>query len=43
MWKGIRIALLAALCVMQRVPAFAQSDALTISGYGDFRAIAAPS
>ena len=43
MGKKIRIALLAALCVMQRVPAFAQSDALTISGYGDFRAIAAPS
>ena len=43
MWKGIRIALLAALCVMQRVPAFAQSDVLTVSGYGDFRAIAAPS
>src|ERR1700735_3492160 len=43
MGKKIRIALLAALCVMQRVPAFAQSDALTISGYGDFRAITAPS
>jgi hypothetical protein len=43
MGKAIRIALLAALCVMQRAPAFAQSDALTISGYGDLRAIAAPS
>ncbi len=43
MGKGIRIALLAALCVVQRVPAFAQSDVLTISGYGDFRAAASPS
>jgi hypothetical protein len=44
MWKGIRIALLAALCVMQRVPAFAQDlGALTISGYGDFRALTSPS
>jgi hypothetical protein len=45
MWKGIRIALLAALCVMQRVPAHAQEEgsAFSISGYGDLRAIAAPS
>jgi len=45
MGKGIRIALfLAALCVGQRVPAFAQSEgALTVSGYGDFRALTSPS
>ena len=45
MGKGIRIALvLAALCVVQRVPAFAQNEgALTVTGYGDFRALASPS
>ncbi|HXR95218.1 MAG TPA: hypothetical protein VN718_05025 [Rhizomicrobium sp.] len=45
MGKGTRIALfLVALCVGQRVPAFAQSEgALTVSGYGDFRALTSPS
>ncbi|HUO03356.1 MAG TPA: hypothetical protein VMU31_11290 [Rhizomicrobium sp.] len=45
MGKGIRIAFFTALCLLQRAPAFAQSDGsvLTISGYGDFRAIASPS
>jgi hypothetical protein len=45
MWRAIRIALLAALCVMQRAPARAQEAAseFTFSGYGDLRAIASPS
>jgi hypothetical protein len=45
MGKGNRIALLAALCLMGRLPAQAQeaSDVLSLTGYGDFRAIASPS
>ena len=45
MWKGGRIVLLAALVFFQRVPARAEIDLgpLTVSGYGDFRAIASPS
>ncbi|HZQ41134.1 MAG TPA: hypothetical protein VFA87_10075 [Rhizomicrobium sp.] len=45
MGKGLRIAqFLAALCVAQRAPAFAQDErAFSIAGYGDFRAVAAPS
>src|SRR6185437_13105520 len=46
MGKRTRIALLlAALCIAPRAPAFAQNEdaAFTISGYGDIRALAAPS
>lgn len=45
MGKGIRIALLAALCVLARVPAHAEVNlgSLTLAGYGDFRALASPS
>lgn len=45
MRKGIHIALFGVLCLMGRVPAQAQEEwgALTVTGYGDFRAIASPS
>jgi hypothetical protein len=44
MSRGIRAALLAALLFAQRAPAHADIDlgALTVSGYGDIRAIASP-
>ena len=45
MGKGIRAVLLAALLLAQRLPAHADIDlgAVTLSGYGDFRALASPS
>jgi hypothetical protein len=44
MGKKIRIALLAALCLLQRAPAHAEADSgpLSFTGYGDFRVLASP-
>ncbi len=44
MGKKIRIALLAALCLLQRAPAHAEADfgTLSFTGYADFRVLAPP-